>query len=340
MEILGKARKGDTEGLRKLQKKLVKAGSNLVSAVAGVPSLEGVNLLSKAIEWEKSKVCKYLIKDIKIDINAPNEHGYTPLMSAILDTKSEKLINLLLHHGADINKVYKAGMTALHIVINAGDIPMTKLLLRNKADVNAVCDAGTALHIATVDKNVPLIILLLDANADAAVRYKSGFIPLHVAVLQGSVETARALLSKNNSNLLSVRGTAVHIAAEQGDESMLRLLLEHTTARTDIPDSGGRLPIELAAIHGWRDCVGFLLSHSSIVDKYKGWSIDQVIQLTRSEKLEAQDPLPTKTGGCSLKADADSAFKENDYAAALTLYTKSESAVLGIASSGSDEDQY
>lgn len=46
--------------------------------------------------------------------------GYTPLMSAILDTKSEKLINLLLHHGADINKVYKAGMTALHIVINAG----------------------------------------------------------------------------------------------------------------------------------------------------------------------------------------------------------------------------
>lgn len=85
---------------------------------------------------------------------------------------------------------------------------MTKLLLRNKADVNAVCDAGTALHIATVDKvsmncccgtmqcntfsnrsvvhqNVPLIILLLDANADAAVRYKSGFIPLHVAVLQG-----------------------------------------------------------------------------------------------------------------------------------------------------------
>lgn len=61
-----------------LQKKLVKAGSNLVSAVAGVPSLEGVNLLSKAIEWEKSKVCKYLIKDIKIDINAPNEHGITP----------------------------------------------------------------------------------------------------------------------------------------------------------------------------------------------------------------------------------------------------------------------
>lgn len=105
-------------------------------------------------------------------------------MSAILDTKSEKLINLLLHHGADINKVYKAGMTALHIVINAGDIPMTKLLLRNKADVNAVCDAGTALHIATVDKNVPLIILLLDANADAAVRNKSGFIPLHVAVLR------------------------------------------------------------------------------------------------------------------------------------------------------------
>lgn len=78
MEILGKARKGDTEGLRKLQKKLVKAGSNLVSAVAGVPSLEGVNLLSKAIEWEKPEVCKYLIKDIKIDINAPNEHGYTP----------------------------------------------------------------------------------------------------------------------------------------------------------------------------------------------------------------------------------------------------------------------
>jgi ankyrin repeat protein len=124
--------------------------------------------------------------------------GSTPLMYAVLYGDAAS-VRLLLEKGADPNARNDAGATALMWAVD--DLEKTRLLVERGADVNAKSEDGrTPLMIACgLFGNSELVKLLLDHGANVAVK---------VGALFGDV-------------------TPLSEAAYAGDETTMRLLIEH-----------------------------------------------------------------------------------------------------------------
>ncbi len=140
----------------------------------------------------------------------------TPLMYAAFYGDAES-VRLMLEAGADPNIRNEAGATALMWAVD--DLDKTRLLIRSGADVNARSDDG----------RTPLLI---------------------AAGRPGSFEIVRLLLDHkaNPSQMVnSYKGpiTPLRLAADAGDESLYRLLVDRGA---DAKAMGGVLPL-LAAIN-------------------------------------------------------------------------------------------
>jgi ankyrin repeat protein len=115
------------------------------------------------------------------------------------------------------------GFTALHLAIFGGQEEAARLLLERDADPNAlstneavrVPPLGTAAFV----RSVPLARLLLDSGADVNGRGEGGFTALHSAAQNGDEEFARLLLERGaDPTLTTVDGKR---AADYGLEDLL-----------------------------------------------------------------------------------------------------------------------
>lgn len=82
---------------------------------------------------------------------------------------------------AILNEAGSLGYTALHWAASAGHIDVAKMLLQEKASVDAVSSEGeTPLHLASAKGHAAIATLLADAGADTGVKNKAGQTPLDV----------------------------------------------------------------------------------------------------------------------------------------------------------------
>lgn len=168
-----------------------------------------------------------LLKEDPLAATRQGPGGSTPLMSAALYGDAES-VRLLLEAGADPNIRNAAGATALMWAVDDPD--KTRLLIRSGADVNARSDDG----------RTPLLI---------------------AATWRGSYEVVRLLLDHqaNPSSLVNTyRGpmTPLRLAAESGDEAVLRLLLDRGA---DARAMGGVLPTLAAMNASDPECISLTL---------------------------------------------------------------------------------
>ncbi|CAN6217165.1 unnamed protein product [Urochloa humidicola] len=70
-------------------------------------------------QGRRVEMCKFLIKDLKFDVDTTEALGVTPLMLAIQYRRSA-VGRLLLGHGADPNKTCSNGSTPLHMTASLG----------------------------------------------------------------------------------------------------------------------------------------------------------------------------------------------------------------------------
>lgn len=98
----------------------------------------------------------------------------------------------------------------------------------------------TALHLAVHNGHLPVVRALLQAGADGDAPTKAGHTPLHYAVMVDQVEIAQALLEAGaDPNSANARGvTPLHIAAMRGREAITALLL-NAGADVDAQDANG-----------------------------------------------------------------------------------------------------
>ena len=152
--------------------------------------------------------------------------GSTPLMYAVLYGDAES-VRLLLEAGADPNIRNEAGATALMWAVD--DLDKTRLLIRRGADVNARSDDG----------RTPLFI---------------------AAARPGSYDVVKLLRDhKANPSLVLNRygpTTPLRLAAEAGDEALLRLLLDRGA---DAKAMGGVFPLLAAMNANDPGCVNLTL---------------------------------------------------------------------------------
>lgn len=158
------------------------------------------------------------VLDAKLNDYSPEG---TPLHHAVKNGTSA-MVRILLAHGADPNAKGKCagiesidynGVSALHMAVAQGDLEKVKLLIQNKANVNAQNNQGqTPLHAVS---NVEILNLLIANGADINQKDNHGQTPLHFAVKQGKLSIAQAILSQNKLSVDAsdhYGNTALHLA--------------------------------------------------------------------------------------------------------------------------------
>jgi ankyrin repeat protein len=122
-----------------------------------------------------------------------------------------------------------AGDTRLIDAVKAANAQAVRLLLRDRADVNArEADGTTALHWAVQAEDLATVKQLLDAGANVNAANRYAVTPLSVAATNGSHEMAAALVAAGadvNAALLEGE-TVLMTAARTGNASVVGLLLE------------------------------------------------------------------------------------------------------------------
>jgi len=222
---------------------------------------------------------------------------FNPLYYAIIKGH-EEVVTFLLEYGAELSgKAFSWRDTAISLALNdCEDIPMTTLLLRNGADINAVdargysplqiaCDTGDEralhsllelgadvdyvgfAHTNTADSQGPETIAEF---RDARGKYgdatcASGETALQIAVKNGYLNLTRMLLEKGAKvNLVDNRGDAALLkAAKYGSKKMVQMLLRHG-AEVNASNLEGETALGSAALLGHISCVDILLGDPNI----------------------------------------------------------------------------
>jgi hypothetical protein len=139
----------------------------LAKAGAKVGGREGVKVMREMIADRKYAVIAELPK-LGIDINGVLEHGYTPLMYAVVITNDPKAVKALIAAGADVNASMFDPFDKVTPLLaaarrNNADVARELIAAGAKADVRDR-NGKTPLDVAREDKNEAVVKVLQDAK--------------------------------------------------------------------------------------------------------------------------------------------------------------------------------
>ncbi len=129
-----------------------------------------------------------------LQVNKPDEEGYTPLMYAA--RRGDLVaVRLLIKQGADVNLSHtEFGVTALTEAVTSRRFNIVNYLLGHGASINLRDKHGyTLLHRAVSD--LDMVKLLLSRGACISARTKSGGTPLHHAAGGSYLDTVKLLVA-------------------------------------------------------------------------------------------------------------------------------------------------
>lgn len=157
------------------------------------------------------------------------EGGESPLTLAAQEGH-EAVVQALVQHGADVNRLDKKGRGALHLATQLNDLETVDILLKHKANPRRYDDYNgtTPLHIACERGYSQIVEKLLDSGADSNENERT-FPPIIYAVLYKHPECVKVLLNHGaKTNVTDARGnTALHIAVTNKDVEIVKMLLEY-----------------------------------------------------------------------------------------------------------------
>ena len=146
-----------------------------------------------ALREPSPKVARLLVDSPKIDLNALNTQGESPLMLAALKGQLE-LADQMVKKGADVNKT---DWTPLHYAATTGQLAVIRLLIENHAYIDAESPNGsTPLMLASMYGTPEAVKLLLDEGADPTLKNQQGLTALQFAQ-RASRPDAEALITKS-----------------------------------------------------------------------------------------------------------------------------------------------
>ncbi|KAL6616513.1 hypothetical protein ACP70R_038783 [Stipagrostis hirtigluma subsp. patula] len=168
----------------------------------------------------------------------------------------------------------------LHAAAITGQAQMCRFLIRScEVDVNAVDGDGETPLICAIQgsASTDIVRYLLNRGADPNKANDRGITPLHVAAERGSLGCMELLIEFRADVNAGSAVTPLLMAAGKGLTHCIRCLLE-AGADANLPDEDGKVPVEIAALQGWEDCVKILFPVTSPLPEYADWSIDGIIQ--------------------------------------------------------------
>ncbi|KAH6771572.1 ankyrin repeat family protein [Perilla frutescens var. frutescens] len=342
--FLNAARTGNLDLLKKLAQQL-DDGKGLAQTVADVKDANKRGALHFAAREGQSEVCKYLLEELKMDVNTPDEDGETPLAHASRQGHTA-LSKYLVDHGADPSIPSGLGATALHHSAGIGDIELLKFLLSKDVNVESQSDAGTPLIWAAGHGQQDSVKVLLEHNANPDAKTEDDITPLLSAVAAGSLPCLELLIKAGATvNFTAGGATPLHIAADIGSPEIINCLLQ-AGADPNAIDEDDMKPVQVAAARGNKVAVEILLPVTARIESIPEWSIDGILQHMQQETGKEQDQNQVSKGSNELKntappkqslpevtdeakkkaaeakARADDAFRRKDFMSAVDAYTQ------------------
>ncbi|CAM0870390.1 unnamed protein product [Alopecurus aequalis] len=295
---------GDIPAVRKAARKLRRSGKGVEEAVAAVKyrKYAGRGPLHMAAWAGRLEMCRFLVKDLRLNVDALACDGSTPLLYAIFGCGSTAVVRFLLDCGANPNTADTKGFTALHYATMTGThtdegeedmmwaantrdtCEIAELLLYRGAYVDPICKKGkTPLFVAAQNGNVRMVELLLRHQANPNIVVYLYYTPLTMAIFASSLKCAELLIK----------------------------------AGADVNAGRPFTPLVIAVAHGFTDCVKCLLeagADANIPGKDTAFGENNGFALKEQGDVAFESMV--------LKMQGNAAFEENAYADALALYTK------------------
>ncbi|CAL1382831.1 unnamed protein product [Linum trigynum] len=319
-------------------------GQGMAKTVAAIKDAKQRGALHFAAREGKTEVCKYLLEELKLDVDTKDEDGETPLLHAAQQGHNDTA-KYLLERGASPKIPSDMGATALHHCAGTGNIELLKYLLSKGMEVDLDSDAGAPLVWAAGNGQKEALKVLLEHHANPNAETEDGVTPLLSAVAANSSACTELLVQAGaNVNVLAGGATPLHIAADHGNIEMLKCLLEAGADPNKVDDDGLKA-IQIAASRGNHAAVEILLPVTGKMEKVPEWTVDGVIRYVQSETDKQEElvrnvkdvnlskatlpkeDLPevspeAKAKAAEAKSRGHEAFKRNDFQMAVDAYTQ------------------
>ncbi|CAN0369858.1 unnamed protein product [Lampetra fluviatilis] len=185
-----------------------------------------------------------LLSSSGLSVNASDRDGLTPLHAACANVgAAAQLTSALLRHGADPDVgTHRNGHTPLHTAARLGLAQVADILLEHGAKVNKRDrDGNTPLHLACVAPSALTVLLLVQHGASACLVNRRGDSALHEAARAGSADAVRALLYAGASAAVKNRQqrTPAQLAEQEVLELLERAEAEERGSEVDGREGGG-----------------------------------------------------------------------------------------------------
>ena len=213
-----------------------------------------------AVSKNQFDIAKYLVEDVKVNLNLLDNAGFSPLHWAV-NNRNFEMLDLLVANGADPNIQSEARGSPLHEVITHHDLEMVKYLVGiERVDVELPNEFGyTPLFWAIANRNVETVKILVEfGNADIEAKDPGGkFSALQFVILDNKPDMAEYLLEKG-AQLIQVEAVAL-LNNIGKNERMAKILLKWIK-KMDINESSFYLSIQ----HGFLDVVKLFIETGAI----------------------------------------------------------------------------
>lgn len=220
----------------------------------------GCSALHLAVFAEQEYAMQLLLEFGKCNPSPRDERGWTPLMWAVDDTRIS-ICRRLLEFNADIHATNEEDFTALHLATLEKNVDMIQMLLQFGADPCTIGKDGTTPLYSSSHNGPPQVAaLMIEKASNLNLPYtKSGDTPLMIAierlplVAEMLIEAGCDLNSQNKAGM-----TPIQIAVQAGRRSVTRLLIDRGVDVKVIDNLGGTL-LHIAADKEHAELVQMLL---------------------------------------------------------------------------------
>ena len=202
------------------------------------------------------------------------DFGDSSKRTALFDAADAAAIDLLLQHGANIEAVDEHGWTPLADAIENTSIPKSLLLLARGANANALARVPqwgvSVLQVAAENGQLDVVSALVARGANVNARARSGVMPLEAAIRGEQVAVVDFLLAHGADVEAATGDTilATRVACNANIKDpirMLTMLLDHGMQLTNMPEQK-RNVLQCAVLAHSLDLEEFLLAHGVSAD--------------------------------------------------------------------------